>query len=101
VAVLTEEQTLLRDAAKAWVRDKSPVSALRKLRDSGNIEEFADVVMFLYREDYYYPEKAREKGQEGVVEVIVAKQRRGPTGVAKLRFVREYTRFIDLAEEES
>lgn len=78
--------------------NKRPV--MSDLRDSGNIEEFADVVMFLYREDYYYPEKAREKGLEGVVEVIVAKQRRGPTGVAKLRFVRDYTRFIDLAEEE-
>jgi alkylation response protein AidB-like acyl-CoA dehydrogenase len=40
VAVLTEEQTLLRDAAKAWVRDKSPVAALRKLRDSGNADGF-------------------------------------------------------------
>lgn len=77
--------------------NKRPV--MSDLRDSGNIEEFADVVMFLYREDYYYPEKAREKGLEGVVEVIVAKQRRGPTGVAKLRFIREYTRFVDLEEE--
>ncbi|HET7558755.1 MAG TPA: replicative DNA helicase [Limnochordia bacterium] len=65
------------------------------LRDSGNIEEFADVVMFLYRDDYYYPERAAEEGTEGVVEVIFAKQRKGPTGVAKLRFVREYQRFID------
>lgn len=44
MAVLTEEQTLLRDAAKAWVRDKSPVSALRKLRDSGNIDGFDPAV---------------------------------------------------------
>ena len=65
------------------------------LRDSGNIEEFADIVMFLYREDYYYPEQAKQNGTEGVVEVIFAKQRRGPTGTVKLRFIREYTRFID------
>ncbi|MEW6045120.1 MAG: replicative DNA helicase [Bacillota bacterium] len=78
--------------------NKRPV--MSDLRDSGNIEEFADVVMFLYRDDYYYPDKAREKGLEGVVEVIVAKQRRGPTGVAKLRFHKEYTRFVDLEEQE-
>lgn len=76
--------------------NKRPV--MSDLRDSGNIEEFADVVMFLYRDDYYNPDKAREKGTEGIVEVIVAKQRRGPTGVARLRFVREYTRFVDIEE---
>ncbi|MBI2914604.1 MAG: replicative DNA helicase [Firmicutes bacterium] len=65
------------------------------LRDSGNIEEFADVVMFLYREDYYYPEQARQKGLEGVVEVIIAKQRKGPTGQTNLKFYREYTRFVE------
>ena len=46
------------------------------LRDSGNIEEFADVVMFLYREDYYFPDKAKENGTEGYTEVIFAKQRK-------------------------
>ena len=70
------------------------------LRDSGNIEEFADVVMFLYRDDYYYPERAAEEGTEGIVEVIFAKQRKGPTGTAELRFIREYTRFIDEAVRE-
>jgi len=73
--------------------NKKPV--MSDLRDSGNIEEFADVVMFLYREDYYYPELAKEKGTEGLVEVIFAKQRKGPTGIAKLRFIREFTRFIE------
>ena len=47
------------------------------LRDSGNIEEFADVVMFLYRDDYYNPDLAKEKGTEGIAEVIFAKQRKG------------------------
>ena len=65
------------------------------LRDSGNVEEFADVVMFLYRDDYYYPEMAQEKGTEGLVEIIFAKQRKGPTGTVKLRFIKEYTRFIE------
>lgn len=65
------------------------------LRDSGNIEEFADVVMFLYRDDYYYPDTAQENGTEGLVEVIFAKQRKGPTGTVQLRFIKEYTRFIE------
>jgi replicative DNA helicase len=65
------------------------------LRDSGNIEEFADVVMFLYREDYYYPDKAKAEGTEGQVEVIFAKQRKGPTGSAHLNYVREFTRFVE------
>ncbi len=65
------------------------------LRDSGNIEEFADMVVFLYREDYYYPELAQQNGTEGLVEVIFAKQRKGPTGTVQLRFIKEYTRFID------
>lgn len=73
--------------------DKRPV--MSDLRDSGNIEEFADVVIFLYREDYYYPERARENGTEGIVDVIFAKQRKGPTGSVRLRFHREYTRFVD------
>ncbi len=65
------------------------------LRDSGNIEEFADVIMFLYRDDYYYPDTAKEKGTEGLVEIIFAKQRKGSTGAVQLRFIREYTRFIE------
>ena len=73
---------------------------LSDLRDSGNIEEYADVVMFLYRDDYYYPEQAAEKGTLGQVEVIIAKQRKGPTGKAVLRWIPEYTRFIDEANRE-
>ncbi|NLY51339.1 MAG: replicative DNA helicase [Firmicutes bacterium] len=73
--------------------DKRPM--MSDLRDSGNIEEFADVIMFLYREDYYYPEQAAEKGLEGVTEVIFAKQRKGPTGKVKLRYLKEYTRFVE------
>lgn len=68
---------------------------LSDLRDSGNIEEFADVVLFLYRDDYYHPDLAREQGTEGLVELIFAKQRKGPTGTVQLRFIKEYTRFIE------
>lgn len=70
------------------------------LRDSGNIEEFADVVMFLYREDYYNPEQARANGTEGITEVIFAKQRKGPTGSANLKFIKEYQRFIDETDRQ-
>lgn len=73
--------------------NKRPV--MSDLRDSGNIEEFADVVIFLYREDYYYPERARENGTEGLVDIIFAKQRKGPTGTVQLRFYKEYTKFVD------
>lgn len=65
------------------------------LRDSGNIEEFADVIMFLYRDDYYFPDTAQEKGTQGLVEVIFSKQRKGSTGTVQLRFIKEYTRFIE------
>lgn len=73
--------------------NKRPV--MSDLRDSGNIEEFADVVMFLYREDYYFPEKAKENGTEGYTEVIFAKQRKGPTGSCHIRFDKEFTKFIE------
>ena len=70
------------------------------LRDSGNIEEFADVVMFVYRDDYYYPDQAEERGTAGTAEVIFAKQRKGATGTAQLRFIPEFTRFIDETDRE-
>lgn len=76
--------------------NKKPM--MSDLRDSGNIEEFADVVMFLYRDDYYYPDKARENGTEGHVEIIFAKQRKGPTGSANLKFIRDYTRFVEVTD---
>ena len=74
---------------------RQQTARMSDLRDSGNIEEFADVIMFLYREDYYYPDKAAAEGTQGLVEVIIAKQRKGQTGKAILRWVPEYTRFID------
>jgi replicative DNA helicase len=70
--------------------DKRPM--LSDLRDSGSIEQDADVVMFLYRPEYYAPAEKREE-LEGKAELIVSKQRNGPTGVVELFFQKAYTRF--------
>ncbi|MBI3014093.1 MAG: replicative DNA helicase [Candidatus Tectomicrobia bacterium] len=70
--------------------DKRPM--LSDLRESGAIEQDADVVMFLYREEVYTEEKP------GTAEVIIGKQRNGPTGSFDLVFLKEYTRFENLAK---
>jgi replicative DNA helicase len=70
--------------------DKRPM--LSDLRESGSIEQDADVVMFLYRPEYYAPPEKREE-LEGKAELIVGKQRNGPTGVVELYFQKAYTRF--------
>ncbi len=69
-------------------KDQRP--RLSHLRESGAIEQDADVVLLLYRDEYYNREKTKEPG---VAEVIVAKQRNGPTGTIKLAFLKEYTLF--------
>jgi replicative DNA helicase len=78
--------------------DKRP--QLADLRESGSIEQDADVVMFLYRPELYGMEKfpdAEASDTENVAEIIISKQRNGPTGSIKLAFVKEYTRFENLA----
>jgi replicative DNA helicase len=70
---------------------------LSDLRESGALEQDADVVMFIYREDLYADKNQPPTEQEGVAELIVGKQRNGPTGVVKLAFIREFTRFENLA----
>ena len=68
---------------------------LSDLRESGAIEQDADVVMFLFREEYYNA-TPENKGQ---AEVIIAKHRNGPTGSAKLLWLGEYTRFMNLEKQ--
>jgi len=66
---------------------------LSDLRESGAIEQDADVILFVFREEEY----TQDKDKEGLAEVIVGKQRNGPTGTVNLRFFKEYTRFENLA----
>ena len=74
--------------------DKKPL--LSDLRESGSIEQDADVVAFIHREEYYDRDNEDVKGQ---AEIIVAKQRNGPTGSIKLAFRADYTRFENLAPD--
>ena len=71
--------------------DKRPI--LSDLRDSGSIEQDADLVMFIYRDEYYND----ESDQQGIAEVALAKHRNGPTDTIKLSFLKRYAKFSDLA----
>jgi replicative DNA helicase len=74
---------------------------LSDLRESGALEQDADVVVFIYREDQYADRSGQATDAQGVAELIVGKQRNGPTGVVKLAFIREFTRFENLAAGNS
>ena len=72
---------------------------LSDLRESGALEQDADVVMFIYREEQYRDADGQpNQGAEGVAEIIIGKQRNGPVGTAKLAFIKEHTRFENLAQ---
>jgi replicative DNA helicase len=71
--------------------DKRPI--LSDLRESGSIEQDADLVAFIYRDEYYNDDSP----DQGLAEVILAKHRNGPTGIEKLSFLKRYAKFADLA----
>lgn len=91
--------------------DKRP--QLSDLRESGSIEQDADVVMFVFREEYYLKSREPKEGTEewfkwdqdmkaaqGIAEIIIGKQRHGPTGTVKVAFEAQYTRFTTLAQND-
>ncbi len=72
---------------------REPRPLLSDLRESGAIEQDADVVIFIFRPEYYHPD---DESLRGMAEISVAKQRNGPTGTINLVFIREYARFADM-----
>lgn len=72
---------------------REPIPQLSDLRESGAIEQDADVVIFIYRPELYHPD---DESIRGIADVNIAKQRNGPTGRIKLAFIREYARFADM-----
>ncbi|HZV55500.1 MAG TPA: DnaB-like helicase C-terminal domain-containing protein, partial [Rhodocyclaceae bacterium] len=71
--------------------DKRPL--MSDLRESGAIEQDADIILMMYREEYY----KQDTTEKGVAEVIIGKHRNGPTGTVKLTFLGEYTKFQNFA----
>jgi replicative DNA helicase len=75
---------------------KPPIPMLSDLRESGAIEQDADLVMFIYREDYYDKESERE----GIADLIIAKHRNGGLGTIELTFQRDFPRFMSYAGDD-
>ncbi len=71
-------------------QDKRPM--MSDIRESGSIEQDADIVAFLYRDDYY----DKETENKNIIEIIIAKQRNGPVGTVQLAFAKEYSKFVNL-----
>lgn len=76
-------------------QDKRPI--MSDIRESGSVEQDADIVAFLYRDDYY----DQESEMQNMIEINVAKQRNGPVGTIELAFIKEYNKFVNLDRQHS
>ncbi|MGV3487748.1 MAG: replicative DNA helicase [Tuberibacillus sp.] len=76
-------------------QDKRPM--MSDIRESGSIEQDADIVAFLYRDDYYN----KETEKQNIIEIIIAKQRNGPVGTVELAFIKEFNKFVNLEHHRS
>jgi len=111
---ITEISRKLKTAA---VKEQLPIVALSQLnrdvdkrknhrprisdlRESGSLEQDADLVLFVYRDDYYRKAQKSNVEADGKTEIIIAKNRRGPTGIAELVFLDEFVKFGDLIKED-
>ncbi len=88
----------LSQLSRAVEARQNKVPMLSDLRESGSIEQDADIVMFIYRDEYYNPENPESKGK---ADIIIAKQRNGPTGKAELLFQGNITRFRNSARNKT
>ena len=87
----------LSQLSRAVENRKPPRPILADLRESGAIEQDADLVIFIYREDQYFPESTENPG---TAEIIIGKHRNGPTGEVKLIFLEEYAKFGDRSDRD-
>ncbi|WP_090573184.1 replicative DNA helicase [Paenibacillus sp. OV219] len=76
-------------------QDKRPM--MSDLRESGSIEQDADIVAFLYRDDYYN----KESEKKNIIEIIIAKQRNGPVGTVELAFLKQFNKFVSLDRQQA
>jgi replicative DNA helicase len=98
VPVLALSQLSRAVESRPGVNGKRPM--LSDLRESGSIEQDADMVLFLYRPEYYgITEDEQGRSQAGVGEVIIAKHRNGETGIVPLKFIGKFVKFADLDED--
>jgi len=99
---------LISQLSRAVEQRENKRPQLSDLRDSGSIEQDADLVMFLYREEYYKEQKGKDEDKDEYepaepskkAELIIAKHRNGPTGIVNLVFLNQYTKFADASDRE-
>jgi replicative DNA helicase len=89
----------LSQLSRAVENRKPPIPTLADLRESGAIEQDADVVMFIYREEFY--DHDQDSPKKGIAAILIRKHRNGPTGDVELRFSEQYARFSELESHVS